>query len=276
MRFIAEWGGVNPLKRVKNLYIHLWIIYAIFVPLGSFVLPEWYPGSLRGFIENATSWHCTYIGEQWFFLPYILLMLLSKWIFQLFDHWKGIWVLTVSFAVYAMTVLVTKRYGEDALGENMLFYNVFLTLHMLLAFSLGFLAKRDNWMERVSDLFEKWHLKNNWVVLGALLLLCGIRCFISHQTVDPVYAIVFVVLFSMVSVGSVPAKVLTFLGKHSMNIWLIHTWICIRLFHEFVFGLHYPIVIYLFVLFVSLAVSIFVEFVYGYLDKWLGLSKKRV
>ena len=240
------------------------------------VLPEMYPGTLVKFIENATSWHCSYIGEQWFFLPYILLMLLSKWIFQLFDHWKGIWVLAVCFVIYAITMFVTKRYGEDALGENMLFYNIFLTFSMLLSFCLGYLAKRDKWMERVSAQFEKWHLKNNWIVLCALALLCVIRCCISHQTIDPLYSIIFIVLFSMVSVGNVSGKVLTFLGKHSMNIWLIHTWICIRLFHEFVYSMHYPVVIYLFVLLVSIAVSLFVEFVYGYLDQWLGLSKKRV
>ena len=267
-------GGVNPLKRVVNLYVHLWVIYLIFVPLGSLVRPEMYPGSTWTFIKNATSWQCSYIGEQWFFLPYILLMLFSKWIFVLFDKMKSVWVLVISVVIYMGTVAALKYVGESTLGENMLLYNPFLALYMLLPFALGYLAKRDCWMERLAASFEKMHLRKNWIIIVIMVLVCTVRCFISHQAVDPIYAIVFVLLFSMVTVGNIPGKTLTFLGKHSMNIWLIHTWICIRLFHEFVYGLHYPVLIYIFVLVASIFVSVVVESVYGVLDRTF-LSKLR-
>ena len=263
----GKWGGVNPWKRVVNLYIHLWIIYLIFVPLGSFIKPNLFPGSVGTFVKNATSWQCSYIGEQWFFLPYILLMLASKWIFALFDKMKSVWVFATSVIIYIGTVVTLKYFGEETLSKNMILYNPFLSFYMLLPFTLGYLAKRDCWMERLTAFFKQWHLRKNWVVLVMLTVLCVVRCCISHQAVDPIYAIAFVLLFSMVTVGASPGKTLTFLGKHSMNIWLIHTWICVRLFHEFVFDLHYPVLMYMFVLLCSIIVSLFVDSIYGVLDK---------
>ena len=263
----SKWGGVKPLKRIVNLYVHLWLIYLIFVPLGSWVKPEFYPGSVASFIENATSWRCSYIGEQWFFFPYILLMLASKWIFKLFSRLRSYWVVIISIAVYALTVFVLKRYGEATLAGNMLFYNIFLAFYMLFPFALGYLAKREQWMEKLSEMFSAGGLKHNWIIIGLIILVCMGRCFVSHQAIDPFYTFAFVMLFSMLTIGEKAGGVLSFLGKYSMAIWLIHPWICIRLFHQFVYDLHYPVVMYLFVLLTSIAISQLVEAVYKQIDK---------
>lgn len=268
-------GGVKPWKRIVNLYVHLWLIYLIFVPLGSWVRPEMYPGSLVKFIENATSWRCSYIGEQWFFLPYILLMLASKWLFKLFSHMRSIWVVIICFAVYTLTVFALKRYGESTLAGNMLFYNIFLSFYMLFPFSLGYLAKREQWMEKLNEVFTKMRLKRNWFILGLLLLLCGGRCFVSHQAIDPFYAFAFVMLFSILAIGKKTGNVLSFLGKYSMTVWLIHPWICIRLFHKFVYDLHYPLLMYLFVLLTSIVVSLIVEHLYRILDSTVLYKLKK-
>ena len=58
----AKSGGVKPLKRVGNLYIHLWLIYLLMVPLACNVRADMYPGSLSIFVKNITSWQCSYIG----------------------------------------------------------------------------------------------------------------------------------------------------------------------------------------------------------------------
>lgn len=88
MLYILNRGGVKPCKRVSNLYVHLLLIYLLIVPIASYVKPDMYPGSLSIFLKNVTSWQCSYIGEQWFFFPYIILMIASKWIFIIFDKLK--------------------------------------------------------------------------------------------------------------------------------------------------------------------------------------------
>ena len=122
-------------------------------------------------------------------------------------------------------------------------------------------------MEKLQGVFLKMGLKRNWIILGFLILLCISRCCVLHQAVDPFYAFAFVMLFSMLTIGLKTGGVLSFLGKYSMTIWLIHPWICIRLFHKFVYDLHYPVVMYLFVLVTSIAISLLVEAIYKQIDK---------
>lgn len=102
---------VKPCKLVCILYIHLWIIYLLLVPLACEVRPEMYPGSMMTFIKNVTSWRCSYIGEQWFFLPYIILLLASSFIFKLYDKLKWYWVMGVILASWITTAFVLKQYS---------------------------------------------------------------------------------------------------------------------------------------------------------------------
>ncbi len=48
-----------------------------------------------------------------------------------------------------------------------------------------------------------------------------------------------------------------FIGKFSTSVWLIHTWFCYYLFHDFIYGFHYPILM--------LAVEFAVSIIWGYI-----------
>lgn len=251
-------GGINPLRRTKKLYYHLWLIYLFLLPLASYIMPEQYPGTFSVFVKNATSWQCSYIGEQWFFLPYIILMGVSKWIFQLFDRMNWCWVLIISLAVYGFTLVVLKMFGEEMLCRNILLYNPFLALYMLLPFTFGYLARRFEWIEWFG---EKLPRKSFAAV--ALVFLCILRCCIPNAFIDPVYAIAFIMLFATLPVANVTASVLSHLGKHSMNMWLIHTWFSARLFHAFFYeNINNPILMYGLLVVVSLLLSYVVEISY--------------
>lgn len=220
---------------------------------------------------NATSWRCSYIGEQWFFLPYILLMVCSKWVFRLCDRLKGYITIGAGLIVYGATIYCLKKYGESGLSFNMLFYNIFLTFYMLFPFLLGYCAKKYQWIEKVNGIVTN-RFSKKWIMPAFLLLiLCISRCFISHATIDPFYAIAFVVLFAIIPVTRGLRVVLSYLGKHSMNIWLIHTWFSNRLFHDFLYDtVHYPIIMYVGIILVSLAISHIVELIYKPIGKYVN------
>ena len=264
-------GGVKPCKRVSYLYFHLWVIYLLLLPLACYIKPASYPGSFSTFMYNATSWRCSYIGEQWFFLPYILLMVCSKWVFRLCDRLKGYITIGAGLIVYGATIYCLKKYGESGLSFNMLFYNTFLTFYMLFPFLLGYCAKKYQWIEKINGIVTK-RFSKRWIMPAFLLLiLCISRCFISHATIDPFYAIAFVVLFAIIPVTRGLGVVLSYLGKHSMNIWLIHTWFSNRLFHDFLYDtVHYPIIMYVGIILVSLAISHIVELIYKPIGKYVN------
>lgn len=222
-----------------------------------------YPGSLLTFVENATSWRCSYIGEQWFLFPYLLLMLCSKWIFEVFDKIKPVWLLLLVCVIGTGTTGILKAFGEDRLASiGMLFYNVFLALNMLLSFTLGMLAKRCRWVEGVREIIDR---TNKYVPLSGLwflIIISVLRCFIPNHFVQPYFAIVFVLLLSTIPLTDWLKSVLMYLGKHSMNVWLIHTWICYRLFQTQIYGLRWPIIIYVTLLILSLSISHIIEWLY--------------
>ena len=54
-------------------------------------------------------------------------------------------------------------------------------------------------------------------------------------------------------------KILIYLGKHSMNMWLIHTFFCYYYFQEMVFMPRYSILILLWTILLSLTSSVIIE-----------------
>ena len=256
-------GGVKPWRHVSNLYLHLWLIYILIVPLACYVKPEMYPGSLSIFLKNMTSWQCSYIGEQWFFLPYLLLMISSKWIFLFFDKLKWFWIVTLLVMIWMGTVFILKQFDSATLSKNMLFYNVFLAAFMLPSFILGYLTNRLGWVQQIAVWFSQCGKSKATVPAILLIALCVSRCFIPNSSISPFYTILFILLFAQVPIGRYVGVVLTYLGKHSMNIWLIHTWFSTRLFHDFFFDqIQIPVLMYVVLLVLSLSVSHLVELMY--------------
>lgn len=52
------------------------------------------------------------------------------------------------------------------------------------------------------------------------------------------------------------------MGKHSTNIWLVHTFFCYYYFHDFIYGLKYPILIYILTLGLSVISSVVINKLY--------------
>ena len=55
---------------------------------------------------------------------------------------------------------------------------------------------------------------------------------------------------------SVAEKDLAELGKYSMPMWLTHTYFSIYLFHDFIYGFRYPLLIYVVLVVVSLLTAL--------------------
>lgn len=132
---------------------------------------------------------------------------------------------------------------------------------MLFPFTLGYLAKKCNWFENFGKVIGRFSNRNILNII-ILVIICIVRMMFSNYSIQPFFAILFILLFANIHIGKILGKLLTYLGKHSMNVWLIHTWICYRLFHDFVYDLYYPLLIFNFVLIISLVISHIIEFMY--------------
>lgn len=146
---------------------------------------------------------------------------------------------------------------------------------------LGVVAAYGKWPEKIMNL--KIHPVFTWI----LALAGSILCVLTRQNAAVKdyfwnYADAFIALFIVcavvMTVGSVPVlnTVLRFLGKHSMNIFLCHTFFYLIVWRNYIYYFKYAAVTFLILLGVSLLYSVLLELVKAGTVKIFKLLKKKV
>lgn len=77
--------------------------------------------------------------------------------------------------------------------------------------------------------------------------------------IDCFVTLTLVMVYSMVKLPKVVETTMIFIGRHSMNIFLFHTFIFSYWFRDVIYASHCPIVIFLLLLSVCLAISVLLE-----------------
>jgi len=252
---VNERGDRHRWSRVLKLFIHYWIILIAFVSIGHFMFPAKYPGSATAVFANFTSFHTTYNGEMWFLLPYVVLSLLAPWIFKLMKPFKAWQVVAVTLFIHLCTSFCISRYGAQYLFSNLWIYNPLLMLHLLFSFSLGALAARDHFFERIKTKASKYRYINvlKW---GGVIVLVTINCVFKYNFF---YAFLIITLLVMTPLPKQVGGVLSKLGEQSMNMWMIHSWFCYYLFHNFIYSFSYPLLIFTVLTIISYGCSLIVN-----------------
>lgn len=249
-------GDKHRWSRLLKLMIHYWIILLIFVSIGLFLYPNKYPGSISNIISNITAFHTTYNGEHWFIFPYILLAISSPFIFKACDKYNISYVLGISFILYLGSCFLISRYGDRYLFTNMLVYHPVLYCSLLFDFILGAIACKCGWLNRSNNkILRQWA----W---GILLSLCIIRCLFTTGAFHNLFLFAFIWIWQQTTRPKWIDKTLAHLGKHSMNMWLIHTFFCYYLFHDWIYGFKYPLVIFTVLIIVSYVSSHIINLIY--------------
>lgn len=140
----------------------------------------------------------------------------------------------------------------------------------------GVCAAYGNWFDKVLNLKSNIALK--WIagIIGFVLcILVRQNAVVKDYFLEYVDAPVafFVICFAVVILGSVPGirQALSFLGKYSMNMYLVHTFFYMILFRDFIYQFKYAPVIFLVLVLVSLAYAVCLELLKKVAGKGLGL-----
>lgn len=134
----------------------------------------------------------------------------------------------------------------------------------LLTAVFGVCAAYGNWFEHLME--KKIHPLVQWLAAAGGLVLCVLvrQNFAVHEhylhVVDAPIALFFVWVAGVL-VGSVPvvSKVLAFIGKHSMNIYMVHTFFYMILWRKEIYQFKYAGLIFVALLVVSLLYSVVLE-----------------
>lgn len=239
-------------KRIIRLYLHYWIALLIFVTIGYFVRGgEIYPGSWSKILENVTAWNTTYNGEMWFLFPYMMVALTSKWIFSAMDRLKWWLVFVATGLLYLITNVVISRYGDSYIYSHRLLYMPLQYINFLFSFSIGAMMAKY-------DIVNK--CKCGGYALPLLLILVAANACINTGIVYPLYSAAFIVLFAKIRRPAWLDSVLSDLGKRSTSMWFVHSYFCYYLFKDYIYGLHYPIVIYAALIVISYLAAIIIDY----------------
>lgn len=244
-------------KRILRLYMNYWLILVIFVFIGSFVKPDRYPGSIVTVIENFTGWNTDgYDGPAWFLLPYALLSLSSPWIFKTMDKFGIVKSLVISFILTFVAMVVISRYIAPHNAHHAWFAIIFTYFDLLFSFVLG--ACINYKFEKGSIIIPK--LKGNqWLMQLLLVAWFAIHLLTGSAAINPFFVVAFMVIFINLEIKGFVRRALLELGRKSMVMWFAHAFFYGYLFHDFIYGFKYPLLIYVVLVLVSYLTAVVIQ-----------------
>ncbi len=246
-------GDTHRYTRILRLLIHYWTITFIFSLVRYFLFPERETYSLTGIIFNIATFKRTFeISEMWFLCPYLFLSVTSAWLFRFTERFRIRYILIFLFMLHLCTSFLISRYGVQFFFYHDWIYIFLLYFHLMFAFFLGAMAAKAHFFSYLTN--YSWRMA--WPVL---LLLIIIRCMFTTGILHTFYVFAFIFLFLKAKRLQHIDKALYFLGAHSMNIWMIHSWFNKYLFHDFMYEFKYPILIFIVLLSISLLCSFIIN-----------------
>ncbi len=248
------------IKRIFLLYINFWIILLIFIPIGIWLVPGIYPGTWINIISNITAWNTSYNGEWWFLFPYIVLVFTAGRSIKLVKKYNLGKLLVGLLGLYILTYFMI-YFNRVFLYEHQFAYMPLLCLNLAPVFLFGALFAKEAVFEKVrlkTDLLKS----KNAILISAIFLLIAIRMLLPVAIFNIFFAIAFMLLFSQLNLSIYISRFLIFMGEHSTNMWLTHTFFCYYFFKEFIYSFRYPVIIYVVLITVSVLASFGINIIY--------------
>lgn len=254
--------GKKIIIKSLKLYVRLWLVYLMVLPVCCYLYPNIYPKSYSVLILNLLNIETSYNVSEWFLLPYIILIIVSSPLLKFIFRYNSIWTLITSLLMTGAYLLIYRKIGLDSLSDIItpLGMKIYLVISFILPFSLGAIANKHSLPERVYKAFEKYGGGNTKLLaITCILVLVAGRFVVHNQTLQPFAIFILFVLFPALKLSQFSMNILIFLGKHSLVIWFIHTWYSENLFSQQIYSLKNPIMIFIAVMCLSVISSLVIE-----------------
>lgn len=238
------------VERLTKLMMNYWLIGILFIPIGILFFgrtPDVVYGNhllakgLIDFLGMANSFGFYGYNPTWWFMSCIILLyILFPWLNSLCrKQWLLVLVGSVAVVFFPLYIF-----------NPLKFY--------LTTFVVGIIACQKGLIINIlgglmgSGLGIKWG--------SVIMMLFVMRFWIPYPLLwDSVIAIALSGCYVQLSSENVIHKLLVFIGKHSMNIFLFHTFIYYYYFHDLIYWSENPLCIFLTLLVICLFVSWLIE-----------------
>lgn len=245
------------LRRFKRFYLNYWAVFIVFVPIGVFVfnrpLSEFY-------------------GDNVNLIKAVLIDLLG---IRGFGSYNITWwfnkVILGFYLIFPLLYFFVRRCGFLVLLVSMVWmkYNPFSALwywhDWLFPFVIGMCAVEYNGL--VDSIANK--IGNKWsLVFATLFTIFWIFCrryeFIPYffgTRCDGFISLGLYFIIALIPMSNWLAVIMKFIGHHSSNIYMTHTFIYSRWLPWLIYAVHYSAIVFIWLLVVCLVISWLLEFV---------------
>ena len=254
----------SNLVRIKKLMINYWIIVIMFSTVGIISnRGEVIPQSVPAFLKSLVLLH-SYNGAWWFLNTYVILLCLSGILMipiRKLEPTKGI---MLCFAIDLIWYLLCRfDIIPDAVDIPVIGFVYKETINLIDVLPYfwigGFLCKAK--LVSKADQWLNVHVKNKrgTVLLGSLAFaFVAVNILEKAVLIGPCAVLTFLT-FNLIDKPVWVEKTFAFLGKHSTNIWLTHMFFYAYTFPGLVQRAKLPVLMLLFLLFLSIATSYVVQ-----------------
>ena len=255
-------GGIASIcefykHRLLKLFINYWFIWLIFVPIGIFV-----------FGRTLESSYVTNIG-----IKTVIDVLGLAYLFGYYGYNETWWFMSCIIVLYLIFPFLYRLEKNKKWLIFGLFYSVFSLLCIY--------ASRPIWEYSITFLVGNilgitgFRLHSGrvffYLLISAMVILFCFRNFLFdiRILVDSIFCVAICFLFSCCRIEILSKLHFGYLGKHSMNIFMFHTFIFSHWFKPQIYCTRNPVVIFVVLLFLCIVISVLLE----YLKKYLGIEK---
>lgn len=229
-----------------------------------FIAPSKYDINTAELIKNFICYEPTYYAEMWFLFPFVILSLLAPLIFKLMRH-INVWLfLLLCLIIKLDSSWIIVNYSANV-NHYYIPHNLLDTGRLLFDFATA-AAACFGFFDVVKSKCTNKCVNRNFIWGGGVVSLFIFKYLTSYALVGYEFLLVTLIFISPRHVYI--DNILAFLGSHSMNMWMIHSWYCYYLFHDELYSLKKPIIIFIVLVVISLLKSILIEGMLKYVSKF--------
>ena len=263
------------LKSLLSLYLNYWLIVCVFAVIGLITKNSTIPGSFTEFLLNFASLKNSYNGAWWYMLVYVIIVFASPLLLTInkklprvpaFGLYLGLLVASLYFCYYAGI--------ENPIVTRLLLYAVTVCEYMI-----GAASRKARIFTCFGKINNKLESKKPLKAVKYTVFLCAyLAMLLFHSLVSGSIALAsflgyaIIVIFHYTKKPAFVERFFLFIGKHSTNIWLTHMFFYTILFENFVFIAKYPLLIFIFMLAITVGISVVLNKVLT-LRKYLPILK---
>lgn len=243
-------------NRMSKLLLNYWVIWLLFVPIGVFLF--------------GRTFELVYVNH----IPIRFLLDFGglSFMFGFYGYNATWWFMSCIIMLYMLYPLLWFRGGQSVILLVALTISVVISLfhipflepirYYLMTFIVGMIVASTKFLTRVR--LTRGTQKVGLFLLFVLCVLVRNALGRFSMQFDTIICMVGIVLYSSVGIkNKLCLNSLEFIGRHSMNVFLFHTFVYYYYFRELIYAPRNPILIFLLLLGICLIVSVLIEKIKG-------------